>query len=184
MSESQTGSRMIDSDGHNKGTPEGHWPASAQGSIRRVALQDNRRYPAHPRVGVGVVVLRPDPRAVLLIRRGKPPNQGRWAIPGGGQELGETVEATARRELSEETGLAVGALHLAAIVDSIHPDATGCIVYHYTIIDFAAVWSGDVAAAGGDATELAWAGLDDLSRYDLWSEAHRVIAIARGILVV
>ena len=143
---------------------------------------DTRRYPAHPRVGVGVVVLRPDPPAVLLVRRGKPPNIGRWAIPGGGQELGEAIEATARRELLEETGLSVGALHLAAVVDSIHPEPDGRIAYHYAIIDFAAAWRGDPAIAGGDATDLAWAGLHDLARYDLWSEAHRVIAVARGIL--
>lgn len=149
-----------------------------------MALPDDRRYPAHPRVGVGVVVLRPDPPAVLLIRRGKPPDMGRWAIPGGGQELGETVETTARRELVEETGLAVGALRLVAIIDSIHPDADGRIVFQYTIIDFAALWCGDGAVAGGDATEHAWADLDDLTRYDLWSEAHRVIAIARDILAI
>ena len=147
-----------------------------------MTIKDTRRYPAHPRVGVGVVVLRPSSPAVLLIRRGKPPNVGQWAIPGGGQELGETIEATARRELLEETGLTVGVLHLAAVVNSIHPEPDGRIAYHYTIIDYAAAWRGDAAMAGGDATDLVWARLDDLARYELWSEAHRVIAVARGIL--
>ena len=147
-------------------------------------MSDGRLYPDHPRVGVGVVVLRPDPPAVLLVRRGKPPNMGGWAIPGGGQELGETVEATARRELAEETGLGVGTLHLAATVDSIHPEPDGRIAYHYTIIDFAALWIGDPAIAGGDATEVAWVALEELARFELWSEAHRVIATARSILRV
>ncbi|MFQ3622430.1 MAG: NUDIX domain-containing protein, partial [Acetobacteraceae bacterium] len=48
-----------------------------------------------PRVGVGVVLLRG--RTVLLIRRGKPPRAGEWSLPGGGQELGETVAQAARR---------------------------------------------------------------------------------------
>ena len=42
---------------------------------------------------------------VLLIRRGKDPFAGRWAIPGGFLEMDEPVEAGARRELQEETGL-------------------------------------------------------------------------------
>jgi ADP-ribose pyrophosphatase YjhB (NUDIX family) len=140
----------------------------------------SRDYPARPLVGIGVAVLRPD--AVLLIRRGNPPNQGSWALPGGGQELGETAEACARRELAEETGLQVGALHLVAIVDSITPDATGRIRFHYTIIDFAALWLGDEHRAGGDAMACAWAPFDRLLEYDLWSEALRVIAIGRDLL--
>lgn len=142
----------------------------------------SRLYPDHPRVGVGVAMLRDNPLSVLLVRRANPPNAGQWALPGGGQELGETVQATARRELLEETGLLVGQLHLAAIVDSIHPDADGRIAFHYTIVDFAALWLGEPPAAGGDASELCWAPLDGLDQFELWSEAHRVIAIAQDLL--
>lgn len=141
----------------------------------------SRAYPARPLVGIGVAVLRPD--AVLLIRRGHPPNEGSWALPGGGQELGETAEACARRELAEETGLAVGALHLAAIVDSITPDAAGAIRYHYTIIDYAAAWQGDTPRPGGDATACVWAPFDRLADYQLWSEALRVISIGRNLVL-
>lgn len=139
-----------------------------------------REYPAAPIVGIGVVVLRPN--AVLLVRRGKPPSQGSWAIPGGAQDLGETAEAAARRELLEETGLKVGPLHLAANVDSIHRDPDGRIRYHYTIIDFAAAWVGGEPVAGDDVSDVIWAPLDDLGPYRLWSEAHRVIAIARRLV--
>ncbi len=140
----------------------------------------SRDYPERPLVGIGVCVLRDD--AVLLIRRGNPPNLGSWALPGGGQELSETAEACARRELAEETGLAVGTLYLAAIVDSITTDDTGRVRYHYTIIDYAARWQGDPPCAGGDATEIAWAPFHRLADYELWSEALRVIAIARALL--
>ncbi len=140
----------------------------------------DREYPPRPIVGIGVVVLRPG--AVLLVRRGKPPNMGSWSLPGGAQELGETAETAARRELMEETGLAVGALTLAANVDRIHHDAAGRLQYHYTIIDFAAAWQGGEPVAGSDVTEAVWASLDRLEAYDLWSEAHRVIAIARGLV--
>ena len=140
----------------------------------------NREYPTRPIVGIGIVVLRP--AEVLLVRRGKAPNFGAWSLPGGAQELGETAEQAARRELEEETGLVVGALQLAANVDSIHRDADGRVHYHYTIIDFAARWDGGAARAGGDVSEVTWAALDNLEKFSLWSEAHRVIAIGRGLV--
>lgn len=139
-----------------------------------------REYPARPLVGIGIVVLKPG--AVLLVRRGRAPSLGEWAIPGGAQELGETAEAAARRELLEETGLTVGPLHLAAHVDSIHRDPEGRIRFHYTILDFAARWQGGDPAATGDVTDATWAPLDGLEQYALWSEAHRVIALARRLL--
>ena len=135
-----------------------------------------RRYPAAPMVGVGVVVLRGD--EVLLVRRAKAPAAGAWSVPGGAQELGETAEAAARRELLEETGLAVGALRLVAHVDSIHRDADGRVEYHYTILDFAADYAGGAAVAGDDVSEVAWVRVEDFERYGLWEEARRVIGLA------
>ena len=142
----------------------------------------SREYPAHPRVGVGVAVLRPG--AVLLARRGTPPHVGAWSLPGGGQELGETLEQTARRELAEETGLVVGPLHLAGVVDSVTRDAAGKVLFHYSIIDYAALWLGDDARAGGDIAEIAWAPFERFDDYALWSEARRIIARARTLLGV
>ena len=136
-----------------------------------------REYPPRPIVGIGVAVLRPG--AVLLARRGRPPNEGAWSLPGGAQKLGETAEQAARRELAEETGLAVGDLLLAAYVDSIHRDPDGRVRYHYTILDFCARWSGGEPAPADDILEVAWAPFDRLDAFDLWSEAQRVIAVAR-----
>ena len=66
-------------------------------------------YPTRPFIGIGIVVVKGD--HVLLCRRGKAPNIGSWTLPGGAQEVGETCHEAARRELMEETGLAVGDLH-------------------------------------------------------------------------
>ncbi len=138
----------------------------------------SRAYPAQPLIGIGAVVLRPD--AVLLVRRGRPPAMGAWSIPGGAQELGETAEAAARRELEEETGLQVGPLHLLTHVDSIHRDAAGRVQYHYTILDFAAEWIAGEPVPSGDVTAAAFFAFDALGPLNLWSEAHRVIALARA----
>lgn len=139
-----------------------------------------REYPARPLVGIGIAVLRPD--AVLLVRRGRPPSLGAWTLPGGAQELGETAEAAARRELREETGLEVGELRLVAHVDSIHRDADHRVRFHYTILDFTAAWTGDEVSAGSDVTAARWVGFDRFEEYDLWSEARRVIEQARALL--
>ena len=138
----------------------------------------SREYPARPIVGIGIVLLKP-PTEVLLIRRGRAPMLGAWGLPGGAQELGETAEDAARRELLEETGLTVGALKLAGNVDSIDRDDEGRVRYHYTILDFAGLWEGGVPQALSDAADVTWADLRDLGGYDLWTEAHRIIALAR-----
>jgi len=140
----------------------------------------DREYPTRPIVGIGIVVLKDD--CVLLVRRGKPPGVGSWTLPGGAQDLGETCEQAARRELAEETGLSVGAMHLAANVDSIRRDDAGRIQYHYTIIDYACRWEAGEPVAGSDVTEAVWAPVSGLDEYGLLSEAHRVIAIARGLV--
>ncbi len=146
----------------------------------------SREYPSRPLVGIGVVLLKPPgsdtPGAVLLVRRGKPPAMGSWSLPGGAQKLGETAEDAARRELTEETGVKAGPLVLAANVDSIHRDADGRIQFHYTIIDFAGLWQRGDPVAGGDVTEAVFAPLDDLDRFELWHEAHRVIGLAGRLL--
>jgi 8-oxo-dGTP diphosphatase len=140
----------------------------------------DREYPSRPWIGIGIVVIKDD--HVLLCRRGKPPNVGSWTLPGGAQDVGETCEEAARRELLEETGLGVGELFFCAHVDTIRRDEAGRIRFHYTILDFAARWNGGEPIAGSDVSEVQWAPMDALEPYELWSEAHRIIAIARGLV--
>ncbi len=134
-------------------------------------------YPNRPLIGVGVVVFKG--HRVLLVRRGKPPRTGQWSLPGGRQRLGETVRATAAREVAEEAGLTVEVTALLDVIDSMTRDADGALAYHYTLVDFLAEWRSGEAEAGGDAAEVVWADPDDLAPYDLWAETLRIIALAR-----
>jgi ADP-ribose pyrophosphatase YjhB (NUDIX family) len=136
----------------------------------------SREYPGFPLIGIGVIVLKGE--EVLLIKRGRPPAENMWSLPGGGQELGETAEAAARRELREETGLEVGTLTLIAHVDSIHRDERGAVQYHYTILDFAALYKGGTPVAASDVLALAWVHPRQFDDYDLWAEARRVVGLA------
>jgi ADP-ribose pyrophosphatase YjhB (NUDIX family) len=138
-----------------------------------------RDFPDRPIVGVGVVVWRGD--RVLLIRRGKPPRAGQWSLPGGAQELGETVAETARREVLEETGLDLAALELLTVVDLIEPapGAAG-VRFHYTLIDFVAEAAAGEAVAAGDAAEVGWFAREALAELGLWSETLRIIDLAAG----
>jgi len=135
-----------------------------------------RSYPERPFVGIGAVVFRDE--NVLLVRRGRPPREGRWSIPGGIQQLGETVFEAARREVREETALEIEVIDVVAVVDSIARDEGGRIKYHYTLVDLRAEWRGGEAAAGDDAAEVAWVPLDRLAELGLWRETVRVIRLA------
>jgi ADP-ribose pyrophosphatase YjhB (NUDIX family) len=133
-------------------------------------------YPNRPLIGVGVVVFKAN--RVLLIRRGKPPRQGQWALPGGRQRLGERVAEAARREVAEEAGIEIEVGGLIDVVDSITRDATGAVEYHYTLVDLLAEWRAGEARAGHDAAAVDWADPADLAPYGLWQETERVIALA------
>lgn len=136
-------------------------------------MTDGRAYPHRPFVGVGAVVFKAD--RVLLIQRGKPPRLGQWSLPGGVQEVGETVHEAARREVREETGVEIDILGLIDVVDSIRRDADGRVQFHYTLVDFAAEWLAGEAVAGSDAMGARWAPIGEIDGLGLWSETVRIV---------
>lgn len=121
---------------------------------------------------VGVVCLRGD--QVLLIRRGKPPRQGEWSLPGGRIEPGERAMAAALRELAEETGVRADIVGLVDVIDGLFPEHGR----HYVLIDYVARWTGGEPVAGDDAAEAAFMPVDmALAKVD-WDETRRVIRAA------
>jgi 8-oxo-dGTP diphosphatase len=136
----------------------------------------SREYPDRPFVGVGVVIWRGD--EVLLIERGKGPVSGNWSLPGGKQELGETVQETAHREIKEETALDIDIVGLLDVVDLVRRDDAGRVRFHYTLVDFTANWRAGEAVAGDDAAAVRWVRLDEIDQYNLWDETVRVIRLS------
>ncbi|MEM6902095.1 MAG: NUDIX hydrolase [Pseudomonadota bacterium] len=134
---------------------------------------DPRAYPSRPWVGVGAIVLRDD--TVLLIKRAKPPEAGRWSLPGGTLELGETCAEAAVREVAEETGIKAEALSILTAVDRIDCDEMGQVRYHYLLVDVVARYVSGEPVAADDAADAQWVDLSDLDEMAIWSETKRVI---------
>lgn len=126
---------------------------------------------------------------MLLVKRGSLPSLGKWSIPGGLVELGESLDEAVRREALEEVGLEVKVIDLVAALDRVIRDETGRIEYHYILLDFLCEAADGDPLAATDADECLFVPLKDLSRYDMTRGTERVIrrafekALPKGIPV-
>ncbi len=140
---------------------------------------DERRFPTRPFLGASVAVFR-DGR-VLLARRGNPPLQGLWSLPGGGVELGETLAEAALRELAEETGVSAEIVGPADYVDIIRRDEGGRVERHYVVVAFAARHLAGEPQLGEGTADIRWVGLDELGGLELTEGAAEVIGKAAAL---
>jgi 8-oxo-dGTP diphosphatase len=127
--------------------------------------------PETPKLMVDVVI--PSEEGVVLIRRAGDPFEGRWALPGGFVEVGETVEAAATREAAEETGLAVELARLVGVYSDPERDPRG---HNVSVAFLARVVGGDLVAAT-DAAEVA---VLDPDSVELAFDHRSIIADAVG----
>jgi 8-oxo-dGTP diphosphatase len=111
---------------------------------------------------------------VLLIRRGKEPLRGRWVIPGGTVELGETLPEALVREVQEETSVTVRPREVVLVFDRIHREGES-VVYHYVIVDYLCDYVSGEPRAGSDAEAVALVAAGDLDRYDLPPQARDLV---------
>jgi len=135
-----------------------------------------------PVAAVGVVCLKGD--QVLLVRRGAPPLEDRWSLPGGRIEWGERAADAALRELREETACEAELLGLVDVVDAVlsrsgapHEPPWG----HYVLIDYAARWKSGEPRAGDDAREARFFGPGEIDGLGLWDETLRIIQAGRAL---
>jgi 8-oxo-dGTP diphosphatase len=118
-------------------------------------------------------------QSILLIRRGQPPEAGRWSVPGGRVEMGETLVEALEREMWEETGLTVDCGRFVGWVELMGPG------WHYIVLDFeVALRDPDMAGTavcGGDAVAVRWVPLSDIDGLDLVSGLRHFLG-QHGIL--
>jgi len=124
-----------------------------------------RFYPSQPVVGVGAIIVCNG--KILLVKRRGEPGKGRWSMPGGIVELGETVKEAVIREVKEETGLDVVEPELIDVVDNIVQDERGRVKWHFVVLDFFVKVRGGELRASDDAEEIRWVPLDEAEKYDL-----------------
>jgi 8-oxo-dGTP diphosphatase len=127
-----------------------------------------------PVVAVGGVVIdrsAGEPR-VLLVKRARPPRQGRWSLPGGRVEPGELLASAVAREIREETGLSVLVGPLVEVVEIVDPP------FHYVILDYACEPLGGELCAGDDASDVALVAASDLGSYGVTELVVAVVAKA------
>jgi 8-oxo-dGTP diphosphatase len=116
--------------------------------------------PASIELCVGIIAV--DRHRLLVVRRGRPPGQGRWSIPGGHVEPGETMAEAVRRELREETGLDGTCGRLVGWAE--HPGRAR----HLVIFDFeVTVAAAGPLVAGDDAEDARWVPLGEVTALDL-----------------
>jgi 8-oxo-dGTP diphosphatase len=124
-------------------------------------------------VAVGVLLL--DGDRILLIQRAKPPAAGKWSVPGGKVELGESLEEAALRELREETNLSCTLGPIVEVLDRVVRNAQDEIEFHYVILDFVGKDPAGDLRASSDCLDARFVSLQDLSTYDLTDGLTEVI---------
>lgn len=124
-----------------------------------------RLYPLQPVVGVGAIIIS-DGR-ILLEKRRSEPGRGKWSVPGGLVELGESPENAVIREVKEETGLEVYDPKLIDVVNSVVFDEAGKVKYHFIIINYFLKLKGGDLGAYDDAEAVQWVSLSDVEKFDI-----------------
>ena len=133
----------------------------------------SREYPRAPIPSVHAIILRGD--SVLLVRRAHPPSQGRWSVPGGGIELGETISQAAEREVREECGIQIRAGPIIDVADNIVRDRSGRVQFHYVVIYVQARYVYGEICPASDAADVRWAGCEELETLDMHPAARQTI---------
>lgn len=132
-----------------------------------------REYPAHPLVGVGMIIKKDN--YIVMVKREREPGKGKWSIPGGMLELGERISDGVKREVLEETGLRVKIDRLIDVEENIGRDGTGRIRFHYVLVDFLGHVVDGNLQPDTDVKEAIWINLSKINTFNITNTLKRLL---------
>ena len=124
-------------------------------------------------IGVGAVAIKDG--KILLMKRAFEPGKGKWSIPGGLVEVGETISDACAREMEEETGIKIHVLELINAYDMIVPDEAGKVKYHYVLIDFLVKPIGGTERSSVEVLEMKWVTYEEARQLDMTNSARKAL---------
>lgn len=119
---------------------------------------------------------------VVLVRRANPPDAGRWGLPGGKVEPGETVRQAAARELAEETGVHGDPLRVLTAVDAFDYDEAGALRRQFVLVAVQCEWIAGEPRAADDALEARWFPIDEIEETSPVMSLHVAEVVREAVL--
>lgn len=116
---------------------------------------------------------------LLLIRRAREPGRGRYSLPGGRVEFGESLEHAVHREVAEETGLTIDIVGFAGIRQVLPRDVQSG---HYVVLSFAARWCSGEVVLNHEHDDAEWADPGDLGGLHTTDGLAEIVAAARRVI--
>jgi 8-oxo-dGTP diphosphatase len=150
-----------------------------EGTIGTAA--DDRAYPPRPILAVSAAIFRDG--KVLIVRRARPPAAGLHTLPGGAVEVGETLFEAVRREIREETALAVEPVGLAGYREAIGRDAAGGVARHFVILPIAARWLAGDPVLDEELSEAQWRDPAEIAGLETTAGLAEIVDAALALLV-
>lgn len=132
--------------------------------------------PERPQLAASAVIFREG--KILLVRRAREPGRGRYSLPGGRVEWGETLEQAVHREVAEETCITIAIIGLAGIRQVLPASGGG----HFVVLSYAARWTGGDVVLNDEHTGHEWARPDEASTFDLTDGLMPIISAARALV--
>jgi 8-oxo-dGTP diphosphatase len=139
--------------------------------------ENARTYPTRPYLAVSAAIFRDG--KVLIARRARPPAHGLYTLPGGGVELGETLEQAVIREVREETALEIEPIELVGFRQAIARDGEGRIERHFVVLPFAARFISGEISLNEELAEARWLDPADLGGLKTTEGLAQIVAAAR-----
>ncbi len=133
--------------------------------------------PSHAQLAVSAAIFRDG--KVLLVRRARSPAKGRYSLPGGRVEFGETLHTALHREVDEETALKIEIAGLAGWREVVPGTSGGG---HYVIMSFAARWSSGEPVLNDEHDDFRWLAPESLGDLNVTDGLPDIIEAARRML--